>query len=163
MRDIDAVRQRDVITAACVGARLMRQRVVDLADSRQRRFPEKAAGVDVEGAQIVHTLDEQPTSDDLRLGAVAVARQNALMAGTAKPQQTQRRFDEMIARHAGVASVGVFVSPIGTARQGAIARQQNGVAEVAQSSLDPRRTHRRGRRSTPAVALGESGSQAIPP
>ena len=63
-------------------------------------------------------------SDDLRLRAVAVARQDAVVRRAAEPEQAQRRLDELIARDAGVGGVGVFVGPVGGARQRPLARQQ---------------------------------------
>ena len=98
--------------------------VIGLADAGQRGLPEQPAGVDIHGAEDVHALDEQPAFHHLRLRAVAVARQDAVVRGTAEPQQTQRRPNDGVARDARVGGVGVLMGPVRGARQRPWTRQQ---------------------------------------
>src|SRR5262249_4567549 len=92
-RDVDRVSHRDVVAAAGIGAGLVGQVAERLADAGQLGFPEEPAGVEVEGPQAVHALDEEPAIDDLRLRSVAVTRQDAVVRRAAEPEQPQGRLD----------------------------------------------------------------------
>ena len=121
--DVNTFRRGNVVGAAGVGAGLVGGVVVSLAEAGEIGLPEQPAGVHVHGAENIDALDEQSAVHDLRLRAVAVARQDAVVRGPAEPQDAERRLDKSIGRDAGIAGVAVLVGPVAGAGQRPFARQ----------------------------------------
>ncbi len=123
VRDVNAIRRTHVIAAARVGAGLVGEVIVKVADAGERRFPELAARIDIHRPQQIHALDDQPAVDHLWLRAVAVTRQDPLVRRAAEPEQTERRLHKLVRRDARVGGVGVLVRPVAGAGQRPIASQ----------------------------------------
>ncbi len=158
--DVNAVGGRDVVGAAGVGAGLVESVVVGLADAGQAGLPEQPAGVNVHGAEDIDALDEQPAADHLRLGAVAVARQDAVVRWSAEPEQAERSPHDPVARDARVGGVGVFVGPVGGARQRPFPRQQHPIAGHADPHVGQPRAGRQVRQRGLVVESHRQASRA---
>ena len=74
-------------------------------------------------AQHVHALDDQAAVDDLRLRAVAVARQDAVVRGAAEPEHAQRRLDELVVETRVLAASACSWVQLPAARRAAGAEQ----------------------------------------
>ena len=141
--------------------------VVDLADARQRRSPTGAGRCRCRGAEHVDALDDEPAVDDLRLRAVAVARQDAVVRRAAEPEQAERRLDELVLRDARVGGVGVLVGPVGRRRAAAPSRVSS--TPVAALSLhrrlgqSPPRRQPRGKSVRSLGGERQAGDAAVGP
>src|SRR5262249_33767393 len=122
VNDINAIRNGDVIGAAGVGAGLVGEVVVEGAYAGQLGLPEHAARVDVHRPQHVDAFDEQPAVEHLRLRAVAVPGQDAVVRRATEPEDSQGGLDQLVFRDARVGGVGVLVRPVGGAGQHPFAR-----------------------------------------
>ena len=117
MHHVNAVGGGDEVGAAGVGPRLMGEVVVKLPDARQTRFPEDPAGVDVHAAQHVQALDDQPAIAHLRLRTMAVPGKMPSCDGPPNQRTPRGAFTSVSLGNTRVRGVGVFVGPVGRARQ----------------------------------------------